>query len=361
MRFVSLFKPLLSAILTLSALHGGAAAPSASTTVGGPAEIAAISDNPYRQLQALDAQLNRVAYRLTTVNAPFCAALQGQVGIALHTAAQYPAEGRAIFKFAQSVQVLAVAPNSSAEFSDVHIDDGVIAIDGVTMAAALGDPKRRAKDQIESILNLVQRQLDVAFIEDRPAQWQFWRDGRVMTVPITTVAACRSRWQIKAGNTDHAGSDGQFVTLSVDLALLAIKDGGNDDGLAALAAHELAHIMLGHRAYLGTLKSRADVARGEEARALRKSLSAAQKQAERDADLLSQWLITNAGYASEPGMAFYQRVAKRDWLSYSPKHGSYANRIAAMRAEQAEVMATPPDADGLRAPPLLFGKGTYAW
>ncbi len=316
--------------------------------------------NPYRQLQALDAQLTRVAYRLATANVPFCNGVQGNVGIALHTAGQYPEKGRAVFGFAQPVQVLAIAPDSPAALSDVRLDDGVIGIDGTMMASALGGPKRRGGEQLTSIMDLMQRTIDIAFIRDRPTQWQFWRDGQVMTVPLTPVAACRARWQIMAGNADHAGTDGQIVTISVDIAMLAIEAGG-DDGLAAVAAHELAHIMLEHRAYLGGLEGRLRTAQGDEARDLRKTLSAAQKQAERDADLLSQWLLTNAGYASEPGLAFHKRLASRQLFSYSPKHGSSGDRIAAMRAEHADVMAIPPDADGLRAPPLLFGKGTYAW
>lgn len=325
-----------------------------------PARVAEPDANPYRQLQALDAQLTRVAYRLTTANVPFCNAVQGNVGIALHTAAQYRDGGRAVFGFAQPVQVLAIAPDSPAALSDVRLDDGVISVDGAMMASALGDPKLRGGEQLNSIIDLMQRTIDIAFIQDRPTQWQFWRDRQVMTVPITPVAACRARWQIMAGNADHAGADGLTVTISVDIATLAIEAGG-DDGLAAVAAHELAHIMLEHRLYLGGLESRLRTARGPEARELRRTLSAAQKQAERDADLLSQWLLTNAGYASEPGLTFYKRLASRELFSYSPKHGSSGDRIAAMRAEQVNVMATPPDADGLRAPPLLFGKGTYAW
>lgn len=325
-----------------------------------PAHSGQAVANPYRQLQALDAQLLRVAYRLTTANVPFCNVVQGHAGIALHTAAQYPEKGRAVFGFIQPVQVLAIAPHSPATLGDVRLDDGVIGIDGAKMVSALGGAQRRGGEQYASVVDLMQRRIDIAFIEDRPAMWQMWRDGQMMTVPLTAVAACRARWQIMAGNADHAGTDGQIVTISVDIAMLAIEAGG-DDGLAAVAAHELAHIMLEHRAYLGGLEARLRTARGEEARELRKTLTAAQRQAERDADLLSQWLLTNAGYASEPGLAFHKRLAKREWFSYSPKHGSAGDRIAAMRAEQATVMATPPDADGLRAPPLLFGKGTYPW
>ena len=344
----------LSQCLTVCALS--IAAP--FTAIAAP--VAEVSANPYRQLQALDAQLLRIAYRLTTANVPFCNAVQGHVGIAVHTAAQYPEQGRVVFGFAQPVQVLAIAPGSPAALADVRLDDGVIGIDGAMMASALGGMQRRGGEQLTSVVDLMQRRLDIAFLEDRPAQWQFWRDGQFLTLPLNPVATCRARWQIMAGNADHAGADGLTVTISVDIATLAIEAGG-DDGLAAVAAHELAHIMLEHRVYLGGMEARLRTARGEEARDIRKALSAAQRQAERDADLLSQWLLTNAGYASEPGLAFHKRLASRQLFSYSPKHGSSGERIAAMRAEQALVMAAPPDADGLRAPPLLFGKGTYPW
>jgi hypothetical protein len=345
----------------MAAAKGGGQARVQAAAYGSGVQAAA---NPYRQLQALDTQMTRIAYRLTTANVPFCKAVQGHVGIALHTAGQYRDKGREAFGFVYPVQVLAIAPGSPAAQSDVRLDDGVIGIDGAMMDGALGNgpggQNRRGGEQLTAVMDLMQRRIDIAFIEERPAQWQFWRDGQLMSVPLTPVAACRARWQIMAGNSDHAGTDGQIVTISVDIALLAIEAGG-DDGLAAVAAHELAHIMLEHRVYLGGLESRLRTARGEEARALRKTLTAAQKQAERDADLLSQWLLTNAGYASEPGLAFHKRLASRELFGYSPKHGSSKDRIAAMRAEQADVMATPPDAMGLRAPPLLLGKGTYPW
>lgn len=349
---------MLCLLATIAVAVAGVFAPSV-VAASAPSSAAQPLD-AYRQLQALDAQLTRVAYRLTTANVPFCNKVQGHVGIALHTDSQYKNTGRATFGFTQPVQVLAIAPGSPAAIANVQVDDGVIAIDAADMARALGDRTRRGGVQLTAIMDVMQQHIDMALINNEPTMWHLWRGGQDFVIPIMPVAACRSRWQIMAGNADHAGTDGQIVTISVDIALLAIESGG-DDGLAAVAAHELGHIMLEHRAFLGSIEARLAAARGEEARELRRTLSAAQRKAERDADLLSQWLLANAGYASEPSFAFHRRLASRQLFSYSPKHGSANSRIAAMRAEQAKVMATPPDAMGLRAPPLLFGKGTYPW
>lgn len=336
---------------------GMASGPAPSANAAAPAAPPA---NAYRQLQALDAQLTRVAYRLTTANVAYCDDVQGHVGIALHTAAQYKDMGRATFGFAQPVQVLALAPGSAAALSGVLVDDAIMAVDGLSAEQAIGDPNRRGGEQLIALTENVQARVDGALKQGRASQWELWRNGQRMTVHLTPVPACRSRWQIMAGHSDHAGTDGQTVTISVDIAQMAMETGG-DDALAAVAAHELGHILLGHRVYLASLEAKARAARGGDARVARKTLSAAQRRAERDADLLSQWLLANAGYNNEPGMALYARIASRNALYFSPKHGSWKNRIAAMRAENAMVMATPPDAQGRRAPPLLYGKGSYRW
>ena len=321
-----------------------------------PATAPNMADNPYRALQALDAQLLRVGHRLATNNVGFCNEVQGSVGIGMHVARQYPEEGRAVFGFRHPVQVLTVIPQTPAFTGGVRVDDAVISIDGMNAAAALGDTARRGGDQFLHLSKETERVLDAALADGRPVSWTLLRGDEPVTVALTPVPACRARWQILAGDSEHAGTDGETISISVGIAQLADQVGG-DDALAVVAAHELGHILLGHRKHLMGLEAQVAAARGGKARVAQRTLSAAYRRAERDADLLSQWLLTNAGYESPPGLRFYDRLAKRHPLSYSARHGSWGDRIRAMRMEHDAVLAQPANADGHRAPPLLFGKG----
>lgn len=310
--------------------------------------------NPYRALQELDAQLLRVGQKLAAANVAYCGDVQGSVGLAMHEVSQYPDAGRRVFGFRYPVQVLAVMPNFPATTAGIRPDDAVISIDGMSAAAMLGESTKRG-EQYLSLLRQTERVLDTALAEGRTVQWSLLRGEEPIIADMRPVPVCRAKWQITAGSDAEAGADGELISISVGIAILANEEGG-DDALAVLAGHELAHLLLGHRTYLLGLEQQVQSARGDKARVARRTLSAAYRRAERDADLLAMWLLTNAGYDSEPGLRLFRRLGKRYPLSFSARHGSWGDRIEAMQAESALIATVPTDANGGRVPPLLIGQ-----
>jgi beta-barrel assembly-enhancing protease len=77
-------------------------------------------------------------------------------------------------------------------------------------------------------------------------------------------------------------------------------------------------------------------------------------QTEIEADQLSIWLLSNAGYEPSLVLAFWQRYrAERVGMQLSDgTHLSWDKRIAVMQAE-ADAIAKTPAKGGMRTPPLL--------
>lgn len=107
-------------------------------------------------------------------------------------------------------------------------------------------------------------------------------DGKSITLRATP--GCKTRFQIVRGGLGRTQADGRYVQLSDGMLAFA----KNDDEVAAVLAHELAHNILGHR--------------------VKKTPS---KQAEYEADWLSIWLIARAGYDVDAIVPFWTRLGKR--------------------------------------------------
>lgn len=137
-------------------------------------------------------------------------------------------------------------------------------------------------------------------------------DGRTIALPATP--GCRSLFQIVRGGLSRTQSDGRYVQLSD--AMLAFA--ANDDELAAVLSHELAHNVLGHR--------------------VKKTPS---KQAEYEADWLSVWLLARAGYDVDAVVPFWTRLGKRtDYGIFSDgSHPGWKRRTAWFAKAVATVKA----------------------
>ena len=124
--------------------------------------------------------------------------------------------------------------------------------------------------------------------------------------------------------------DGQIVQIGGKLYDFAV----DDDELAAVIAHELAHNILGHRNQL----DEAGVSRGLFA-GLGKN-GAKLRQVEFDADRLSVWLVARAGYRTEALAPFWARLGKRAGLLISDgTHPGFKERVRRIEAATAVVAA----------------------
>lgn len=139
---------------------------------------------------------------------------------------------------------------------------------------------------------------------------------------------CAAVWRVEASDKMFARSDGRVVAISSRLADYALRVGG-EAGLAAVLAHEMAHNVLRHRAL-----RKADRAR---------SADAVRRQTEEQADRLSIWFVTRADMIPGRVFAFWERYAKDHGNRlglFDNRHNSWAKRIAVMRTEADEVIAS---------------------
>jgi hypothetical protein len=255
-------------------------------------------------LQRDDARLVAIGWRLATGNARFCADAQPAVGLLLQDMAGYaqPAAVRAAAGIEGPIAVQAVAPGSPAATAGLRANLPVAAIDGV-MLAGLPSGERSDWRRLAAIHAMIERSLAA--------------DGQVVLtlgegkqVALAGVPACPSRFELVAG--DEAAADGARVVIGREFPGL----GYAEDEFAAALAHELAHNLLGHPAWLD--------ARGRERRDVRAT--------EREADRLMPWLLANAGYEPAASLRFMRR--------WGPEHGGglFRKRTHAGWDERSETI-----------------------
>lgn len=269
------------------------------------------------ELRAEDTRLQSIGWRLAHGNAPFCADAAPGAGLLLYDVRNFSASERvrATLGITGQIAVGAVAAGSPAERAGLRGNEEVIAL-GDEQMAALPDVPEGDTARVDGLHD----RIDAALAATRTLTVTTPRG----TYAITGEPACRARFELVA-ERGQARSDGWRVQIGRD-ALDALA---NDDELAALMAHELAHAILRHRVRL-------DAAR-RTARAVRET--------EREADRLMPWLLRNAGYDPAAASRWVSGwLRKRDrGLLRAATHDGWRDRLALVSAEVALVSATPGD------------------
>ncbi|WP_298672858.1 M48 family metallopeptidase [uncultured Sphingomonas sp.] len=287
---------------------------------------AGLSVDSLEALRAIDLRLGTIGYRLATANAALCDRQAPITGALFHAIAQYDraseAAARQAFGFATPVAVEAVVAGSPAARAGLQPNDGIVAVDG-TNVASVGAPSSVADR--DAVLAAIARggmrvRLDVV------------RGGAGRTVDVAGVAGCAATFEVVLGPAMTAQSDGKVVQLGV-----RFFERYRDDEVAVIAAHELAHIVLKHRARLEAAGVKGGLF-GELGRNARLS-----QRAEDEADRLSVHLLYNAGYDPASAARFW-RAHGGDidgGLFRSRTHPATKTRAAAMEAEAATLAGEP--------------------
>ncbi len=304
------------------------------------AEPKAADVEAYRALAAQDLRLATIGYRLASANAPFCPNLVRNMGWVLHDEGQYPdlATARQAFSFRQPVSIAAIVAGGPAEKAGMKIGDGFVAAeDGIFVYGAT--PKRHiaSRERLETVKKVIAGTLatdsPVQVTMDRAATEENQAGFEKFT--LNPPAICASEFWVDPRKKTDAGADGDRVRITTGMMAFT----ANDHELAAVAAHELAHNILGHPPMLATI---------------RKRKTAEIRKTEQEADRLSIWLMANAGYDPSAAIQFWQRYgpAKSQGLFAARTHLPWRERIAMLQAEIA-MMNGVPAKNGLRRPPLL--------
>jgi hypothetical protein len=295
----------------------------------------ALAETPAEQavglevIRAGDLRVATVGERLAVANLPLCGRTEYRTGLLLHDIRTYSAgmrdAARKAFAFERDIAVEAVVPGSPAERAGLRPNESVVAIDGRPVA----DVEAPGKDSFARMGAVLDR-LE-ASLADGHVSIETLKDGQRRDVTIDGVRGCASRFQLVLDGQMNAGADGQYV--QVDGRMVDFAE--NDDELAAVLAHELAHNILEHRRRLNA----AGVDRGMLG-VLGRS-GALIRATEIEADRLSLYLMANAGYDPAAAVGFWDRLgAKHGYGIFSDgTHLRRGPRVAMVRRELTALEA----------------------
>lgn len=313
--------------VALSAVLGGCQLASASA----PAPISDTDNVAARlgRLTALDQRVARVAWRLSEANVELCPVVRNSAGWALHSANQYSLEMRPytlrrFYLRGDLPGVLAVPENSPASRAGLQPGDLILAVNQEVLV--VGDTDRPA--QFAGIEANTGR-LDAALAEgvvDLTVQ----RNQNTLSVKLRPAHACGYDVQLNPSDELNARADGRRLFISTALAQFA----QNDDELALILGHELAHNVLGHRRWSETGgEGRTIVERECDPRLCEAG------DHERQADRVGLFLMARAGYDVRVAAPFWRRFGASNWRVRFPQlaHASAGTRAIRLDAVQLEI------------------------
>jgi hypothetical protein len=282
-------------------------------------------------LRANEERVMNIGERLAVAAAPWCR--DGwTLGWILGDLGQYPKDVRLPARrqwqvpASGSLFVATVAPGSAAANAGLQPGVAITAINGEAPMRYNGDrPSRHALANSERVIDEALRaaagRLSIETLNGA---------GERNTIQLTARRACASRFEVSADDEKQAYADGSAVIVTLGMATFA-----NDEELAGVIAHELAHNMLRHRlrqdargvpsGYTRYLGRNARVVRGFE----------------EEADRLSVWLLQQAGYDPSSPIAFWNRFGPNNDTPhpFGRLHAPWRDRVRHLEDEITQMRA----------------------
>jgi beta-barrel assembly-enhancing protease len=289
---------------------------------------AAPPDSGLFGLQQEDQRIASIAYRLMSANAALCSKTVPLAGFAIHDLNQYApnvrAEAARAFGLSSGPGVLAVASSSPAARAGLQPNDIITSVGGVTLAS--GQKKRRASfDTVQSAESIINRAL-----ANPPVT--IGRAGKPV-VSFRPDIGCASQVQVMPGRKLNASADGETIQLTTALIAFA----GNDDAVATVIAHELAHNVLEHRKVI-------------------KSKALTVRETETEADYWGMYFLIRAGFDGNRAIDFWDRFeakTNKGWLA-DGTHPGKKERLAFVRQVLADIREEQKSGKSLIPTPMIF-------
>lgn len=301
----------------------------AAALSGAPANARPELDKARAELdayQAKDQRLHDIGWRLVRGNAMFCQETRQSIGLQLVDAAGFgdPETVKGALGILGDFAVQTAAADSPAAIAGLANYRPIRDIEGALVDEWAVEKKRDWK-RLERAYDKV----DAALDEDGTVDLGLSIDERI---EIAGVDVCTTRFELASGSR-RALAEGRRVIIGEDFVGFSYPE----DELAAAIAHELAHNVLRHRAWLE--------ANGRKRRHVRLT--------EREADRLMPWLLVNAGYDASAATRFMQKWGPRHdkGIFRARTHDGWDERAESIAAEVdriAEVKAADGSADWRR-------------
>jgi membrane-associated protease RseP (regulator of RpoE activity) len=262
-------------------------------------------------LRDADARIAVVAWRLQKSNVAMCGDGTPLAGFSIETLDQYnPSErGKASAEFGlrDLPQVSAVVPESAAGKAGLKPGDTILAVNGQPMPRAVGGrPDYGRTAAAEGVLAAALAQPPVTLT----------LTSRI--VSFSPDRGCASSVQLVPGGRLDAVADGQYVQISGAMYGFV----ANDDELAFVLAHELAHNVVPEAKHAAT--------------------AAGQRAAELAADRAAIHMMEQAGYDVGVVVPLMERLRRKNRLSWlDGSHPAWSYRLAAAARAAAEANRIP--------------------
>lgn len=263
------------------------------------AGAALLQDAPAVRLERLtdlDKRVAEVAWTLALANADLCPVNRPRAGWTLQSAGQYGAELRPLAEARYGLAgdlpgVLAAPTGSPAAEAGLAPGDLILSVNG----QPLGEGRANAEESYDG-LRANAAVLDAALARG-PARLRVRRDGAEREVTVRPVSACAYPTQVEVSGSFRSRTDGRHIFISDGMANLA----ENEDQLAFVLAHELAHAVLEHRSQPDVTGVRGGL---NWAISMRRGLSLS---SEADADRMGLFLVARAGFDPYRAVEFLSR------------------------------------------------------
>lgn len=298
-----------------TALSGSAQAQAESQ-----AEAGALSQPaPAHWSALLHAYMNRVAqidWRLATLDPARCPRVDAGFGISFDSLSAYAAQERAAVAAALRMgdlpQVAAVAAGSPAAAAGVVAGDRLRAIDGQSASEIVqAQSGTSVADRLETFL--------AAQAPNARVRLELENGGIVRTAEIVPVPRCNIRNVVVVEDKVDAWSDAHATALTTGLVGFV----ANEDELALIAGHEMAHAMLGDKFARDKVRN---------------------KRKEDAADRLGAELAACAGYDVGLASRFWLRYDQTRALAFLP---TFTHRASKVRYRNLAALAPQIDCAAL--------------
>tara|TARA_R110002124_G_scaffold120029_4_gene277833 strand:- start:567 stop:1583 length:1017 start_codon:yes stop_codon:yes gene_type:complete len=310
----------------------GLGASACSTPVPGGGSALSASDSPAARLEALVALDRRVAavgFRLTTASVDLCASRRDVAGWTLHAANQYSDALRPVAEARFGLDgdlpgVLAVADDSPAARAGLSAGDLLVRVNGEDLEAGHGSGPPSHDGLAANLARLDQA------LAAGPVRLEVRRGSTLRAVALQPIPACSSFFQVDPSDEYNARADGRGVFISSTMAAYA----ADDDDLALILGHELAHNVLQHHPSPEPLGDPDPVPETALARGNHWTQ-------ERDADRVGLFLAARAGFDTARAPGFLRRFGADNWrIRYAQiGHASAEARARALEETNAEIAA----------------------
>lgn len=265
--------------------------------------------------QRYDQLLQNVGWKLVRGNAEFCDRVIPAVGLQLQDMMSYgsPEIARRALGLSGDFAVQTVAKGSPADLSGSFPSNReIVQLAGINpndwQSQGPFDWQRLAR--VHDLID--------ASVEGYDAIRFNFHDNYVSV--IASVPVCASRFELM-GEGQKAVADGNRVVIGIEFPAFQYEEAE----FAGLVAHELAHNLLGHTAWLDRNKRK------------RRNI----RITEREADRLIPWLLANAGYDPRGGKRFFEKWGPRGdgGLFRNRSHDGWDERAEFIEAEIPQIEA----------------------